>query len=283
MKFLKLDTPDRKVSLKEISADPPEKLTKEIADERVQVIGDELFQLQDSLWGARTHGLLVVLQGRDAAGKDGTIKHVMGSFNPRGVVVTSFGVPTPEESQHDFLWRVHRYAPRHGEVAIFNRSHYEDVLVTRVHKLVHKKVWKQRFDQINAFERMLAAEGTIILKFFLHITKKEQKSRLLEREKDPAAAWKLNPSDWQDHDLWGEFTDAYEDVLSRCSTPEAPWTVVPSNAKWYRNLIVAETILKAMRPHKDVWKEKLEAKGRQGREAIEAYRRKEASKRQRKR
>jgi PPK2 family polyphosphate:nucleotide phosphotransferase len=282
MKFVKLDKPDRKVSLKDIPADPPEGVTKEIAEERVRVVGDELFQLQDSLWGARTHGLLVVLQGRDAAGKDGTIKHVMGSFNPRGVVVTSFGVPTPEESEHDFLWRVHHHVPRHGEVAIFNRSHYEDVLVTRVHRLVHKKVWKARYDQINAFEQMLATEGTIILKFFLHITKKEQTSRLLEREKDPAAAWKLNPDDWRDHDLWDDFTDAYEDVLSRCSTPEAPWIVVPSNAKWYRNMVVAEAILKAMKPHREIWKEKLAKKGQQGRKAIEAYHRKAERARRRK-
>jgi PPK2 family polyphosphate:nucleotide phosphotransferase len=263
----------RHVSLEDVSAEPPKSIRKSSAQERVAAIGDELFKLQDSLWGARLNGLFIVLQGRDAAGKDGTISHVMRSFNPRGVAVTSFGVPTPKEAEHDFLWRVHKVAPRRGEVAILNRSHYEDVLVTRVDKLVPKKVWKRRFDQINAFESELVSEGAIILKFFLHITKSEQKKRLLDREKDPIAAWKLNPDDWRTHDLWDEYTKAYEDVLRKCSTEEAPWIIVPSNAKWYRNLVVAHAILEALRPHKAAWDEKLAQKGAAGRAAIEAYRR----------
>ena len=174
-----------KVRLDDISAEPPGDVTREKAEKRFEGLGDELFDLQDMMWGAKLHSVLVVLQGRDAAGKDGTIKHVVGSLNPRGVQVVSFGVPTPEEREHDFLWRVHRHAPRLGEFSIFNRSHYEDVLVVRVHDLVPKKVWKERYDHIAGFESLLAQHDTIVLKFFLHITPKEQKKRLLEREEDP--------------------------------------------------------------------------------------------------
>lgn len=231
------------------------------------------------MWGAKRNGVLIVLQGRDAAGKDGSIKHVMTGLNPRGVSVTSFGVPTEEEGLHDYLWRVHRHTPRRGEVAIFNRSHYEDVLVTRVHKLVRKEVWKRRFDQINAFEAMLASEGTIIVKYFLHITKKEQKERLLEREKDPEKGWKLSVSDWRDHDLWDHFTDAYEEVLSRCATRDAPWLVVPSNAKWFRNYAVAESLVKTLRPYRKDWEAALVDAGKAKCKEIEQYRRGQARKR----
>src|SRR5688572_25385902 len=170
---------------------------------------------------------MVVLQGRDTAGKDGTIKHVAGCLNPRGVQVVSFGVPTEEERQHDFLWRVHRHAPRHGELAIFNRSHYEDVLVVRVNELVPASLWRKRYGHIRDFEGTLAEHGTIILKFFLHITKEEQEERLLEREKDPKAAWKLNPRDWEDRERWEDYTRAYEEALARTAAPHAPWYVVP--------------------------------------------------------
>jgi PPK2 family polyphosphate:nucleotide phosphotransferase len=268
------DRPRREVNLDDISADPPKGLTEEMAKSRLSDISDELFELQDLLWGARKHSVLIVLQGRDAAGKDGTIKHVMRGLNPRGVAVSSFGIPSTEESRHDFLWRIHRRTPQRGEVAIFNRSHYEDVLVTRVHRLVSKDVWKRRFDQINAFESMLASEGTLILKYFLHITKGEQKVRLLDREKTPEKAWKLNPDDWRDHTLWKEFTGAYEDVIKRCSTRDAPWLVVPSNKKWFRNFAVAESLIELLRPHKVAWTEQLEKEGKVGRAALEAYRRK---------
>ena len=180
------------LKLDRISAEPPDGMTEEKAGKRFEGLGKELFDLQDAMWGAKLHSVLVVLQGRDAAGKDGTIKHVVGALNPRGVKVTSFGAPSTEEREHDFLWRVHRVAPRLGEFAIFNRSHYEDVLIVRVHELVKKALWKTRYDSINAFETLLAEHGCIILKYFLHISKEEQEERLLAREKDPTAAWKIN-------------------------------------------------------------------------------------------
>jgi polyphosphate kinase 2 (PPK2 family) len=181
-------------------------------------------------------------------------------------------VPTPEEREHDFLWRVHRHAPRLGEFSIFNRSHYEDVLVVRVHDLVPKKLWKERYDQIAGFESLLAQHNTIVLKYFLHITKKEQKQRLLEREERPETAWKLNVDDWRERERWDEYTEAYEDAISKTSRKHAPWTVVPANAKWYRNLVVAESIAAALRPYREEWLAKLKAIGKERREAVRAYR-----------
>jgi PPK2 family polyphosphate:nucleotide phosphotransferase len=261
-----------KAHLESIPAQPPRGMTKAAAKRRFEAVGEELFELQDAMFGARLNSVLVVLQGRDGAGKDGTIKHVVGCLNPRGVAVSSFGVPTEEERSHDFLWRVHRHAPRLGEFAIFNRSHYEDVLVVRVHDLAAETLWRARFGQIVDFERLLAAHGTLILKYFLHITKDEQEERLLDREKDPQAAWKLNPKDWQERDHWHEYTEAYEDVIAKTSAPHAPWTVVPANKKWYRNLVVAESIAKALRAHRSRWDGKLKQMGKAGLEAIEAYR-----------
>jgi PPK2 family polyphosphate:nucleotide phosphotransferase len=260
------------VKLDDIPCEPPDGMTTEKAEKRFDSLGKELFDLQDAMWGAKQHGVLVVLQGRDAAGKDGTIKHVAGALNPRGVSVVSFGVPTTEERQHDFLWRVHRHAPRLGEFAIFNRSHYEDVLVVRVHKLAPKKLWKPRYEHIAGFEQLLAEQNTIVLKFFLHITKKEQKERLLEREERPETAWKLNAGDWQERDLWDEYTEAYEDAISRTAAKRAPWIVVPANAKWYRNLVVAEAIADALRPYREEWVAKLKEMGRQAKATLREYR-----------
>lgn len=267
------DKPGRKVRLDQISADPPKGLTREAAEARFEALGKELFGLQEAMFGAKLNSVMVVLQGRDGAGKDGTIKHVVGCLNPRGVSVVSFGVPTTEERHHDFLWRVHRHAPRLGEFSIFNRSHYEDVLVVRVHELVPKKLWKARYDHIVDFEKLLAEHGTIVLKYFLHITKKEQKARLLEREEDPEAAWKLNPNDWKERDRWDEYTEAYEDAISRTAAEDAPWVIVPANAKWYRNLVVAESIVKALREYRKDWVKKLEAMGRAGKAELADYRR----------
>ena len=221
------------------------------------------------MWGARMHSLLLVLQGRDAAGKDGAVKHLSGALNARGVVVTSFGVPTEEEREHDFLWRVHAHAPRAGRVAIFNRSHYEDVLVARVKKLAPKDVWKERYALIDAFERTLATADTIVLKFFLHISKAEQEERLLAREKDPADAWKLSIGDWEDRDFWDDYTAAYEDVIGRCAAPDRPWIVVPANAKWYRDLVIAEAVADALRPHKKTWRKRLDEEGKVRRRDLE--------------
>ncbi|MGE0356116.1 MAG: PPK2 family polyphosphate kinase [Burkholderiales bacterium] len=266
------DKPGRKVRLDAISAEPPKGMTREKAEKRFASLGQELFDLQDAMYGAKVTSVLVVLQGRDSAGKDGSIKHVVGCLNPRGVIVTSFGVPTPEERAHDFLWRVHRHAPRAGEFSIFNRSHYEDVLVVRVHGLAPKPVWKERYGHIRDFEELLAEHGTIVLKYFLHITRQEQEERLLEREASPETAWKLNLNDWKERDHWDEYTRAYEDAISKTAAKHAPWTVVPANAKWYRNLVIAESIARALREHRKHWETTLEAMGREGRAELEAYR-----------
>ncbi len=266
------DQPGRKIRLDELPAEPPKGMTREKAQKRFASLGKALFDLQDAMFGAKVHGVLVVLQGRDGAGKDGSIKHVVGCLNPRGVSVTSFGVPTEEERQHDFLWRVHRHAPRLGEFSIFNRSHYEDVLVVRVHDLAPKKLWQARFEHIRDFARLLAEHGTIVLKYFLHITKKEQKERLLEREADPEAAWKLNANDWKERDYWDDYTRAYEDAISKTAAGHAPWTVVPANRKWYRNLVIAESIFAALRSHRKGWQARLEEMSRERRAALEAYR-----------
>ncbi|WP_224241286.1 PPK2 family polyphosphate kinase [Hyalangium gracile] len=273
MDFTVFDKPGAKVKLASISEKPPRGLTQEHAREEFETLGQELFDLQDLLWGSRQHSVLVILQGRDSAGKDGAIKHVVGSLNPRGVHVTSFGAPTPEELEHDFLWRVHRHAPRRGEFAIFNRSHYEDVLVVRVHDLVPKSLWKERYDHIRDFEELLAEHGTIILKFFLHISRGEQKKRLLKREEDPRTSWKLNAGDWEERELWDEYTEAYEEALSRTSTEMAPWIVVPADAKWYRNLVVARAIADALRPHRKAWQQHLDEQGARKRAELEAWRR----------
>jgi polyphosphate kinase 2 (PPK2 family) len=170
------------------------------------------------------------------------------------------------------LWRVHRHAPRLGEFSIFNRSHYEDVLVVRVHQLVPKALWKERYGHILDFEELLAEHGTIVLKYFLHITKQEQKKRLLEREADPAKAWKLNINDWKERGYWDEYTEAYEDAISKTAAKHAPWTVVPANAKWYRNLVIAESIVEVMRAHRKGWRRKLEEIAAQAKAALAAYR-----------
>jgi PPK2 family polyphosphate:nucleotide phosphotransferase len=267
------DKPGKKVRLDDIPAAPPRGMTRDKAGQRFESLGRELFGLQEAMFGAKVSSVVVVLQGRDGAGKDGTIKHVVGCLNPRGVSVTSFGVPTTEERHHDFLWRVHRHAPRLGEFSIFNRSHYEDVLVARVHNLAPKTLWKARYDHIVDFETLLTEHGTIVLKYFLHITKKEQKQRLLEREQDPEAAWKLNPNDWKERDHWDEYTEAYEDAISKTAAKGAPWIIVPANAKWYRNLVVAESIVEALQEHKNDWATRLDEMARAGRTELEAYRR----------
>jgi PPK2 family polyphosphate:nucleotide phosphotransferase len=265
--------PGALVRLDDVDTEPPKQVTKETATERFSALDQELFDLQDLMWGARTNSLLVVLQGRDAAGKDGSIKHVMSGLNPRGVSVASFGVPTQEELQHDFLWRVHKRTPPAGGVAIFNRSHFEDVLVVRVNKLLPKARWKARYDQINEFEELLAESGVIVLKFFLHISKDEQEKRLLARENDPTKAWKLSLDDWKQRERWDEYTEAYEDAISRCASPKAPWVIVPADAKWYRNLVVAEHVTAALRPYRKSWLRALEKRGEELREQVREWRR----------
>jgi PPK2 family polyphosphate:nucleotide phosphotransferase len=201
-----------------------------------------LTDLQDRIWAEQKHPILIVLQGIDAAGKDGSIKHVMSAFNPMGCTVTSFKVPTPTELAHDYLWRVHQRVPAKGEIAIFNRSHYEDVLVVRVHDIVPKSVWSKRYDQINAFEELLASSGTTILKFFLWIDRDEQKARFQERLDNPTKRWKFRLGDLAERKLWDSYVAADEEMLRRTSTAVAPWYVIPANRNWFRNLALADII-----------------------------------------
>jgi len=197
---------------------------------------------QELLYGERKHALLIVLQGIDAAGKDGTCWHVLAAMNPQGTTVTGFKQPTAPELAHDFLWRVHPHAPGLGQVAVFNRSHYEDVLVVRVHGLAPKSVWSKRYDMINGFEHLLAESGVTILKFFLLISPEEQLDRFRQRLDDPARQWKISETDYTERARWDDYVKAYEDMLAKCSTGHAPWFVIPSNHKWFRNLAVSQIV-----------------------------------------
>jgi PPK2 family polyphosphate:nucleotide phosphotransferase len=240
--------PGTKVALKHY--DPADTGPFQAAEDVEDLLRDhlkEMVKLQNLLYADKHWALLIVLQGMDAAGKDGTIRHVMSGLNPLGVQVVPFKVPTEEERDHDFLWRIHKHTPRRGDTALFNRSHYEDVLVVRVHDLVPRKVWKKRYEQINDFEKMLVQNRTIILKFFLHISKDEQKNRLQERLSDPTRYWKFSLKDVEERRYWSAYKDAYEEALTRCTTKWAPWHIVPANNKWYRNLVVAQTIVEALR------------------------------------
>ncbi|MFG0260354.1 MAG: polyphosphate kinase 2 family protein [Phycisphaerales bacterium JB041] len=202
--------------------------------------------LQYRLWAEAKRSVLVVLQGMDTAGKDGTIRHVFGPLNPQGVRVEGFKQPTAEELAHDYLWRVHRKTPAHGRIVIFNRSHYEDVLVVRVHGLVPEAVWRRRYEEINAFERLLAGSGTTILKVFLHISKGEQKLRLQARLDEPDKLWKFSTGDLAERARWDAYQEAYTDALSRCSTEHAPWFVVPADSKWYRNWAISSIVRRTL-------------------------------------
>jgi PPK2 family polyphosphate:nucleotide phosphotransferase len=202
--------------------------------------------LQYRLYAESRRAVLIVLQGMDASGKDGTVRHVMSGLNPQGCRVISFKVPSAEEASHDFLWRIHKAMPAHGEIGIFNRSHYEDVLVVRVHELAPKSVWFARYDEINTFEKLLSENGVTILKFFLHISKQEQKERLEARLKDPTRNWKISPADLKEREHWDDYVKAYEAALSQCSTSVAPWFVIPSNKKWFRNLTVSQIIVETL-------------------------------------
>ena len=203
-------------------------------------------RLQYRLYADASQSLLVVLQGLDAAGKDGTIRHLFSGMNPQGVSVFAFKKPTEPELEHDFLWRVHRHAPGNGEVVIYNRSHYEDVLVARVHKLVARQVWSKRYDLINAFEQMLAENRTRILKFYLHISPGEQLARFKQRLEDPARHWKISESDYSERALWPQYIEAYQDALAATSTSWAPWFVIPADHKWFRNLAISQIVADAM-------------------------------------
>lgn len=264
--------PGSRVDLSAIPTRADGGMTKEEGKARIEKLAEEINELQDLLYAAGERSLLVVLQGMDTAGKDGTIRNVFGRTDPLGTEAWSFKVPTQLELDHDFLWRVHALTPRKGRLVIFNRSHYEDVLVVRVKELVPVSVWRERYDHINAFEKLLTDSGTIVLKFFLHISKEEQEERLLAREEAVEKSWKLAVGDWKERAYWDAYQEAYEDALSRCSTSHAPWYVISADRKWFRDVAVAETIIEAMKPHIDDWRASLAELGKERRAEIELFR-----------
>jgi PPK2 family polyphosphate:nucleotide phosphotransferase len=215
--------------------------------ESVQAEGEKhlkrLSELEYVLYAENKRSVLIVLQAIDAGGKDGAIRHITQSLNPQSCRVIPFKTPSQEELAHDFLWRVHHQVPRKGEIRVFNRSHYEDVLIVRVHDLVPKAVWAKRYDQINAFEKILAENDTLILKFYLHISKDEQLERFRDRMEDPTKHWKINPGDFEERKHWSDYMRAYEAALAKCSTPQAPWFIIPANKKWFRNYAIAEILV----------------------------------------
>jgi PPK2 family polyphosphate:nucleotide phosphotransferase len=236
-----------RLKLSDKEATPSDRLPRgDEAHEALAALIPRLVERQAQLYAEGRRAVLVVLQARDAGGKDGTIGTVFGPLNSEGCTVTSFKRPSELELSHDFLWRVHQAVPPRGTIGVFNRSHYEDVLVVRVHELVRKSVWSKRYDQINAFEKMLTENGVTILKFFLHISRDEQRKRLLSRLRDPKKNWKFKPGDLDERKLWDDYTTAYRDMIERCSTAWAPWHVVPANRNSTRDLLVASTVLHAL-------------------------------------
>lgn len=259
--------PGTKVRLKDI--DPGDTLgvkDKDEADQERAANIEKLAKFSELLWADNRFAILAVLQGMDTSGKDGTIRRVMSGINPRDCRVVSFKKPTDEELDHEFLWRIHKACPAHGEIGVFNRSHYEDVIIVRVHNLVPEKVWSKRYDQINAFEEILTDNGTRIIKFFLHISKDEQKRRLEARIQDPVKNWKMEPADLTERKCWDDYQGAYEAAISKCNSEDAPWYIIPADKKWFRNLavssILVETLdsldLKPPKPKYDLSKLKVE-------------------------
>ncbi len=219
---------------------------KESAAERIEQNTEESRNLAYRLYAENKRSLLLVLQGMDTAGKDGTIRTVMTGINPQSCQITPFKQPSPEEVDHDFLWRIHRAVPRRGNIGIFNRSHYEDVLVVRVHNLVPESEWSSRYDRINDFEKLLTEGGVTIVKCFLHISHEEQRERLQARLDNPDKRWKFSTGDLDERKLWKDYQEAYEDALNKCNTKHAPWHIIPSDRKWYRNMVVSELLKDAL-------------------------------------
>jgi PPK2 family polyphosphate:nucleotide phosphotransferase len=242
--------PGKKFRLSKVDPADTHGVQKPEAEARLPKHLAELAELQTVLYAESRRSVLIVLQGIDASGKDGTIRHVMTGLNPQGVEVTSFKVPEGEEKRHDYLWRIHNAVPEWGKIGIFNRSHYEEVLVVRVHDLVSKSVWSRRYDEINDFERMLSHAGVHILKFFLWISKEEQAKRFDARLEDPQKNWKFDPGDLKERAHWNEYIAAFNDALTNCSTDYAPWYVIPANHKWFRNLAVAQIVRDELRAMK---------------------------------
>jgi PPK2 family polyphosphate:nucleotide phosphotransferase len=247
------------------AAPPPDAPAKDQARVRLEQLGRRMEELQDALYAERTRALLVVLQGRDTSGKDGAIRKVFGRINPQGLELASFKAPTATELAHDFLWRVHKVVPARGAVGVFNRSHYEDVLAVRVHRLVPEAVWRPRYELINQFEHLLTQTGTTVLKFFLHISRAEQRERLLARLEEPEKVWKFSAGDLGERKLWDAYTEAYEEVLARTSTREAPWYVVPADKKYLRDLLIAEVVTQTL--------ERMDPRYPAAPEGLEAFRR----------
>ncbi|MFN8457370.1 MAG: polyphosphate kinase 2 family protein [Anaerolineae bacterium] len=239
--------PDQKIKLAEVDPEDTGEVTdKNKAKKLLSKNIERMAELQNVLYAEGKHALLIILQAMDAGGKDGTIRSIMSGVNPQGVQVTSFKSPTLEDLAHDFLWRVHKAVPPRGMIGIFNRSHYEDVLIVRVRNLVPKQVWQKRYEHINCFEQLLTDNGVTILKFYLHISKDEQKERLQARLDEPDKRWKFNPTDLDTRVQWDDYMHAFEDVFEKCSTKYAPWYIVPANKKWYRNLVISQTIVETL-------------------------------------
>ena len=239
--------PEGKVNLNKTDAGFTDKHEDQAsALEEIEKYTHKLRELQYLLYAENKRSLLIILQAMDAGGKDGTINHVLGNMNPQGARVYGFKAPSAEEAAHDFLWRIHQAAPPRGQVTVFNRSHYEDVLVTRVHDFVPKKVWSKRYDLINDFEKGLVENGTHILKFYLHISEDEQLRRFKQRIDDPSRHWKISESDYKEREFWDDYTMAFQDALSKCSTEHAPWFVIPANHKWFRNLAVSQIVVETL-------------------------------------
>lgn len=249
---LHLIKPDDKVGLSKIDPrsspgfDGKKDDNKERAERETAKNVARIAELQERLYAENTRALLVVLQGMDTSGKDGVVRHVFSGLNPQGCHVTSFKKPSEAEADRDFLWRIHAAVPPKGDIAVFNRAHYEDVLVVRVHNFVPEKVWKKRYDMINEFERYISENGVRVVKFMLHISKDEQAERLRARIEDPSKRWKFSPQDLAERKFWGDYQAAYEDVLSRCSTKHAPWHVIPADRKWYRDWAVSTVLCEVM-------------------------------------
>jgi PPK2 family polyphosphate:nucleotide phosphotransferase len=244
--------PGSRVSLKSVKTDGTPGLSgskdaeKSAAQRQTAKNVERMAELQECLYAENKRGLLIVLQGMDTSGKDGVVRHVFSGLNPQGCHVTSFKKPSEEESDHDFLWRIYQAVPARGDIAVFNRAHYEDVLIVRVHNYVPESVWSKRFKMINDFEDYHRQNGVTILKFFLHISKAEQLERLKARVEDPSKRWKFNPGDLEERKFWATYQKAYEDALSKCSTPGAPWYIIPADRKWYRDFAISTIIRESM-------------------------------------
>lgn len=267
-----VDGAEPKFSLGSVPTTAPGSAEKVAAKEETQKLGARMEELFDLMYFAGGNSLLIVLQGMDAAGKDGTIRHILGFCHAQSCRVASFKVPTPPELAHDFLWRCHAQTPGKGEITIFNRSHYEDVGVVRVHGFVPEPVWRKRYGHINAFESLLADNGTIILKIFLHVSKDEQAERFAERENDPDAAWKLSVGDWEEREFWDAYQEAYSEAIGQCASKEAPWLVVPADKKWWRDQVVAEAVVKRLEPFEAGWRKRLEEIGAKAKEELAEFR-----------